>query len=151
VHVQSQSCWKAMSVAAGGDFWANLIYLPEKNGVNVGFGCEFLVTKGGEGKVESREIGKCFHTWNMGFPLGGGWEAANSEALLGGEACQGWSSSYDPQAPQAYFTIQGQLFRNSRPIWSSVETASPHTLLCLCPKESHLIRIVFDQLGPTHS
>jgi hypothetical protein len=39
-----------MSVGAGGDFWANLIYLPEKNGVNMGFGCEFLAIKGREGK-----------------------------------------------------------------------------------------------------
>jgi hypothetical protein len=78
-----------MSVWAGIDFWVDCIYLTEKNGVNVGFRCEFLATKGRKERWKAGEIGKCFHTWNMGFPLGGAWEAANSEALLGGGGLPG--------------------------------------------------------------
>jgi hypothetical protein len=60
-----------MSVGAGVDFWANLIYLTEKNGVDMGFGCGFLATKGREGKVESRGNRKMFSHMEYGFPIGG--------------------------------------------------------------------------------
>jgi len=59
-----------MSVWAGVYLWADLIYLTEKNGVGVGFGCEFLATKGRQGKVESRGNRKMFSHREHGFPMG---------------------------------------------------------------------------------
>jgi hypothetical protein len=59
-----------MSVWAGIGFWADLIYLTEKNGVDVGFGCEFLATKGRKERLESRGNRKMFSHMEHGFPIG---------------------------------------------------------------------------------
>ena len=63
-----------MTLRTGVGFKADFIYLDENNGIDVVFGGQALAAEVRTEGWKAREIGKCFHTWNMGFPLPEGLE-----------------------------------------------------------------------------
>lgn len=128
-----------MALRTGVGFKVDFLYLAENNGFDVVFVGGALATEVRTEGWKAREIGKCFHTWNMGFPLPG--RAARPPIL--------WRSLQAGQVAKACPGVD-PICRFLMTQMAFVETSEPDILLCLSPKESHFIRIVFDQLRTTH-